>query len=197
LLLIAFIFFSFNNISCILHLLAAYLFFFKFFIFISFNNLYFILALFIPLFFYLKMSLYSSRLKLQKRNAFFVTQFPSENQFSLFKKLTHRFLSASLILPTAILSTPRRDNPVKKSSPMSGISFPPVQTRYTCVNEYSLLLVRFPFIARRNRLCLLSSLPTREVLVLRLYTFLSPQSSRDDFPVSKNSLQTRLAAASS
>lgn len=59
---------------------------------------------------------------------------------------------------------------------------------------------QFDFLLSREEIDRVSSSlarATREVLVLRLYAFLSPRSSRDDFPVSKNSLQTRLAATSS
>lgn len=56
--------------------------------------------------FCLKAALHSSRSRLRKRDAFFVTQFPSENQFSLSKRLTRAFFFYTPCLPFLIPPPP-------------------------------------------------------------------------------------------
>jgi len=92
---------------------------------------------------------------------------------------------------TTILSTPRHDNSFKKSLRRVEYLYPSIHSLYmrrqvlTSPRSISFYYAKKSIVFPLPRV-------TREVLVLRLYAFLSPQSSQDDFPVSKNS-QTRLA----
>lgn len=67
--------------------------------------------------FCLKVTLHSLHSRLRKRDAFFVTQFPSENQFSLSKRLTRAFFFSFPLyplLPLSHLPPPLRDTPPVK-----------------------------------------------------------------------------------
>lgn len=62
------------------------------------------------------LKLHSLHSRLRKRDAFFVTQFPSENQFSLSKRLTRAFFftfPSHPLLPLSHLPPSLRDTPKK------------------------------------------------------------------------------------
>lgn len=94
-------------------------------VFPSFNTIpviqpfyFFLLVTFYLLFypFCLKATLHSLHSRLRKRDAFFVTQFPSENQFSLSKRLTRAFFftfPSHPLLPLSHLPPSLRDTPKK------------------------------------------------------------------------------------